>query len=291
MSCFNGNNGEIKLLVTGGTPGYDYQWQNGQVKAELKKLIQGTYTVKITDKKQCVSYDTVEITAPEQPVTIDFEKYDVKCHKGADGIIKLIVEGGTPGYSYLWSNKANQRDITGLKAGKYSVTVTDSKLCKLKRDFEITEPQARLEVESEKIEPKCYGEKSGSIYLTVKGGVPGYNYTWSNGNEEPNILGVGAGKYTVEIEDNRQCKISKIIELSEPVELIVESKITSPDLEKENGSIIINIKGGTKPYTVIWNNGRQGLEHKNISKGHHDVQVTDAKGCVVIKEFELTEKK
>ncbi len=287
VSCFNGNDGQIKLSVSGGSPGYSYQWQDGQAKAELKKLKQGNYSVKITDKKQCTAYDTVEILAPEQPITIDFEKYDVKCHKGNDGVIKLIVEGGTPEYSYLWSNKANQRDITGLRAGKYSVVVTDSKLCKLKKDFEISEPQTMLEVKVEKIDTKCYGEQSGSIYLTVKGGVPGYNYTWSNGKEAPSILGIGAGEYTVEIEDNRQCKISEIIELKEPAKIEVESKITQPDLEKKNGAISIEVKGGTKPYTIIWDDGKQGLEHKNIGTGHHDVQITDAKGCVIVEAFEL----
>jgi predicted heme/steroid binding protein len=290
VSCFDGNDGEVQVLASGGTPGYNYQWENGQTKDELKKLKQGSYIVKITDKKQCFVLDTIEITAPEQPLTVDFVKYDVKCHKGGDGSIQLIVEGGTPEYSYSWSNKANQRDINGLKAGKYAVIVTDSKLCKLKKEFEITEPQTAIEVSVEKIDVNCYGEKSGSIYLSVKGGVPDYTYKWSDGNDAPSILGIGAGKYEVEIEDSRQCKKKEIIELVEPQKLSIEPKITMPDLEKENGSIAIEIIGGSKPYHIVWDDGTQELVHKNIGTGHHDVQVTDSKGCTVVKNFELDGK-
>ncbi len=287
VSCFGGSDGEVKVIVSGGTPGYDYQWDNGQTKDELKKLKQGIYVVKITDKKQCFDFDTVEITAPKEPLTVDFVKYDVKCHKGEDGSIKLIVEGGTPEYLYSWSNKANQRDINGLKAGKYTVSVTDSKLCKLKKEFEITEPHTPIEVKIEKIDINCFGEKTGSIYLTVEGGVPNYTYKWSDGNDAPSILGIGAGKYEVEIIDSRQCKNKEIIELIEPQKLSIEPQISMPDLEKENGSITIEIKGGTKPFHIVWDDGTQGLEHKNIGTGHHDVQVTDAKGCTEVKSFEL----
>jgi len=287
VSCFAGSDGELKLLVSGGTQGYNFLWSGGQAKAELKKLKQGIYTVRITDKKQCLAFDTVEILAPEQPITVDFEKFDVKCHKGNDASIRLIVEGGSPSYSYIWSNKANQRDITGLRAGKYTVTVTDSKLCKLKKEFEITEPKTPIEVKVEKIDVNCFGEKSGSIYLTVTGGVPEYNYKWSNDNDAPSIIGIGAGKYTVEIMDGRQCKKTEIIELFEPSQLRVESKITQPGQEKENGSITIEVKGGTKPYTIIWDDGKQGLTHKDIGTGHHDVQITDAKDCILVENYEL----
>ncbi|MDF1546754.1 MAG: SprB repeat-containing protein [Bacteroidales bacterium] len=290
VSCFAGADGEINLEVSGGNSPFSYQWSNGQTKAALNKLKPGHYFVKITDKNNCPAFDTVEIIAPESPLTADFEKFDVKCHNGYDGAIKLIVYGGTPEYSYLWSNKVTQRDITGLKSGKYSVTITDKNLCKLKKEFEINEPAKDLEVTIEKIDVDCYGEKSGSVYLSVTGGIPDYSYIWSNGNDAPSIIGMGAGKYTVEISDSKQCKKTEIIEITEPEKIEVAAKFNLPESDKENGAITIEIKGGYKPYAILWDDGSISITHENIGAGFHEVKVTDAKDCILNQSFELKTK-
>jgi hypothetical protein len=48
---------------------------------------------------------------------------------GNDGSIDLSVTGGTPGYTYSWSNSATTQDITNLAGGTYIVTVTDTNGC------------------------------------------------------------------------------------------------------------------------------------------------------------------
>lgn len=51
-SC-NAQNGEIFLTVTGGLPGYTYQWNNGLNTRNISGLAVGTYTVSITDTNDC----------------------------------------------------------------------------------------------------------------------------------------------------------------------------------------------------------------------------------------------
>lgn len=45
----------------------------------------------------------------------------------------------------------------------------------------------------------------GAIVSNINGGVPVYNYAWSNTNTTPNLSGLGVGSYTLTITDNNGC--------------------------------------------------------------------------------------
>jgi hypothetical protein len=288
--CFGENTGEITLKVSGGTKEYSYSWYDGTNKPDLLKLKEGTYKVKVSDKNNCFESETIEILAPQKALFADFEKFDVKCKDGNDGSISLTVEGATPEYTFLWSNKSTQKDLKGLKAGKYSVLISDKNNCKLKKDYEINQPDKIIEVAVQKTDADCYGAKTGSIYLDVNGGKPGYNYEWSNNTNSQNIIEIGAGKYTVTITDAALCKVVKIIEIAEPEKLSVKADISSTDKDKENGSIKIEIKGGTQPYVILWDNGNTSNFIEKLPKGSFEVQITDSKDCNISEVFKVEEK-
>ncbi|MBI4646353.1 MAG: hypothetical protein HY738_07120 [Bacteroidia bacterium] len=49
VSCNGGNDGSIDLTVSGGTPGYAYNWNTGQISQDISGLTAGVYTVTVTD--------------------------------------------------------------------------------------------------------------------------------------------------------------------------------------------------------------------------------------------------
>jgi hypothetical protein len=290
IPCFGLNNGSINLQVSGGTAPYKYIWSNGMNKSSLKKLKAGTYTVEIIDKNNCSITDTIKIIAPEKALSVNYEKKDPVCHGGNKGMIKLLIEGGTPEYSILWANKKTDSIISGLKAGKYSVTVSDKNNCKAKKTIVLTEPQEPLRIDIEKINPVCYGQKSGSIYVKASGGKPDYDFEWSNGEHAQNLIGLGAGKYTLTVKDNLGCERIKIIELKEPEQLKAEAKITNTKKGEATGAIILTITGGTKPYKAYWENKQNTFERKNLPKGYYYVTVVDSNECELNMQFEIKEE-
>ena len=130
VSCFAGNNGTIDLTVSGGTSPYTFDWNSGTYTTEdLSGLLAGNYVGIVTDSNGCTSTITVTITEPDVLVaTVTLATNPSTC-SGSDGSIDISIFGGTPGYTFLWSNAATTEDISALSAGSYSCVVTDNNGC------------------------------------------------------------------------------------------------------------------------------------------------------------------
>lgn len=128
IPCFGDTiGGSASANVTGGSPGYTYSWSNGDATSTTSSLTTGWYTVSIMDTNSCSIIDSVEITVPTM-ITLNGVGNDEI--SGNDGSIDLTVTGGTMPYTYSWTNGAPAvEDPTGLTAGTYDVTVTDSSGC------------------------------------------------------------------------------------------------------------------------------------------------------------------
>jgi hypothetical protein len=131
------------------------------------------------------------------------------CTGGATGIIDLTVIGGTPMYTYDWSNDGPEvtdndtQDLAGLSGGTYTVTVTDANGC-TKTTSAIVSQSTAMILTTTTI-ATCVGGSVGSIDLTVSGGTPTYSYLWSNTSTAQDINGIGVGTYTVIVTDMNNC--------------------------------------------------------------------------------------
>jgi hypothetical protein len=143
ITCFGAANGTIDITASGGTSPYTYAWNGGSTASDRTSLTPGTYVVTVTDANGCQTTLSQSITQP-LALTLSAVKTDPSCPAtasaplNADGAITLTVAGGTTPYTYAWTasaggviptGQANNKDLTGLVAGTYSVLVTDANSC------------------------------------------------------------------------------------------------------------------------------------------------------------------
>jgi outer membrane protein OmpA-like peptidoglycan-associated protein len=82
---------------------------------------------------------------PSEPLQIQYAKKDVSTFQGFDGEIALKIQSGNPPYKYQWSNGGLSKELFQLRAGEYSVQVTDSKEQKIQLTIQITQPELPLD--------------------------------------------------------------------------------------------------------------------------------------------------
>ena len=119
----------IDITVAGGVSPYTFVWDNGETIEDISGLLAGFYNVTVSDFNLCTYIFTDTITRPTSVLSAYILENSVSCKGSADGSTDITVIGGTSPYTYLWSNGETTENISGLLAGNYMLTVTDSNLC------------------------------------------------------------------------------------------------------------------------------------------------------------------
>ncbi len=194
-----------------------------------------------------------------------------------------------PPYTYLWSNGATTDDISGLMSGIYTVTVTDANGCSAIYSFEV-DALVPYNVTDSITNIFCYGMNTGSIDLTVTNGFSPFTYSWSNSETTQDINGLVAGNYDVTILDGLGCEYNGTYTVTEPQELIAAATVTNISCYGiVDGSINLNVTGGTQPYTFQWSNGATTQNISNLNAGMYYLTVTDNNACFFYDDFQIIE--
>lgn len=285
VTCFENSDGIADLTVLGGTSPYTFNWDNGSTTEDLSNLSAGIYIVTISDANLCSASSSTTISKPSAALSAYIIANNVSCKGGSNGSSDVTVSGGTSPYTYLWSNGALTKNITGLSAGTYNLTVTDANLCTTAATVSISEPLASLTASISKTDVSCFGTVTGSVDLTVSGGTQDYNFLWNIGQITEDISGIGVGIYTVTITDNNGCTEISSVTINEPNEIIVDANVNNITCYGgSDGSISLNVIGGTSPYTFVWSNGQISSSILGLTAGSYQVTVTDSMSCISVSE-------
>ncbi len=288
--CFGENSGTADLTVSGGSPPYFYLWSTFDATQDVANLSGGLYYVIITDNNGCEKRDSILINEPTNPLTISLNVTQITCFNANDGNLDLTVTGGTPNYTFAWSNGATTEDLDSLPGGTYCVTVSDANGCTASACSVIINP---LEIGTNYVvtDPLCFGDTNGAINLITSGGTPGYTFLWSSGDNTEDLSNKPAGTYYVTITDSRGCtKIDSAV-ITDPPALYVSGVIKHVScFGYKDGAIDITAYGGTLPYSFRWEPVGESTEDLWFLPGGSDtVYVTDGHGCERIQRFVVNE--
>ncbi len=290
VSCTGGNNGNATVLVLGGTAPYSYSWNTipTQTLATASGLTAGNYSVLVTDAKGCTTSSTVTITEP-LGMTATTSQTDILCSGDSTGTATVMAAGGIGPYSYSWNTvpAQNSSTATNLKAGVYSVTVSDGNSCSITKQVTITEPNGIVTSISSQTNVDCFGNKTGAATLLATGGNGLLRFSW---NTIPVVTtatatGLAAGTYNVTVTDANGCSKIQTVTITEPDDIIITTDLTKnvSCFGNANGSIAITITGGTPNYTFAWTkNGAPYTTTEdlaNLSPGIYVVTVSDVNNC------------
>lgn len=295
VSCNGDCDGSASVVITGGTPPYSVLWDDPGAQTSLvaSGLCAGTYTVTVTDDNGCVETATVTIDEPA-PFDITTSQTDLLCFGDCDATATVtVLGGGTPPYTILWDDPLAQTTFTavGLCAGTYTAVVTDNNLCDTTLTFIIAEPD-ELIVDIEVIDSSCFGDCTGSAFVTVTGGTLPYTYEWYDaatdlplGVDNDSIFDLCAGDYYAIVTDANGCTTQSadvtIIELSEIVASIIST--TDATCALCDGTAEVTATGGAGGFTFDWDpdplTGDGTGSVTGLCSGAYTVSITDAAGC------------
>jgi len=287
--------GSALAAPAGGTPPYTYSWNTVpvQTNANATGLSAGSYAVTVHDAAGCdnSSGSVTIIAAPPLVANAIVNSNASACANS--GSATGSATGGTPPYTYLWSNGNTNATATGLSAGSYIVTVTDNSSCQNSDNITINAPAA-LSQTSSFIQPSC-GASNGSANIIVSGGTTPYTYSWNTVPVQitPTAANLSAGTYIVTVTDANTCSLSTtVVVTNAPGETITFPSITNIDCRgASTGRITASVSGGVAPYTYSWSTTPPQTNNiaSNLSAGAYILSVIDANGCPATANTSITQ--
>jgi len=199
------------LLLDGGDYS-EYSWSSdfgfSSQKAQVDLTEPGKYYLEVTDENKCLGFDTLSLDVSYFKIS-DLVSTDVTCNDFADGRAQVELTPLNWESKVVWPDGRNGLVWDKLSGGNYTVEVEDAYACKDSRDFFIYEPDTVSLAVKKLLHPICSDVPNGEIELIASGGNGTYLYLWNNGSDKAEISDLDQGIYSVLIEDQKHCQISK----------------------------------------------------------------------------------
>ncbi|MFN8276109.1 MAG: gliding motility-associated C-terminal domain-containing protein [Chitinophagales bacterium] len=291
VSCNGLTNGSATVGSAGGVGTLTYNWSTAPVQntPTASGLSAGTYDVIVTDGNSCTATSTASISEPEL-LSVSLVVDKVKCNGGSDGAASASATGGTPTYTYDWNNGASGKDLTGLQAATYTVTVTDLSGCTATASMAVVQPEPLLTLATS-ARPRCVTSYDGTMDLTTTGGTPPYRYDLILNDSvvrvqtSSPVSGLAGGDYRVVTLDLWGCVDTMftgvpIVSANTFAVLVDSTSCYGP--EYVDGALRIepqNFANGPFRFRVDNRPMQYEQDFFDLASGIHQIEIIDSFGC------------
>ena len=322
VGCYNGNDGQIEVFVSGGLGNYSYLWSNSDTTNIADSLFVSNanpshllekYFISVSDSVGCFALDTVAI---QHPAKLEFSiigKKDETC-KGVtnDGELYLNITGGTSPYQHMWSSTILSGNagfgfgdtIFNLPYDSIIIDVTDVNYCN--STTWVTQPESFIgalnflkPLSFDSIyftqDTICFGSHSAFINIDLDGGEAPIQYSidnMTNWSALNSFNYLNAGTYNIYVQDVYGCLDSATIDIIEYDEIIINyDSIKHVSCYNGNdGYISVSNSGGVSPYSYFWIPTNETTNQiSDLYAVPYIIEVTDLVNCVVVDTIDLYE--
>ena len=314
VSCFQSNDGYIKVNPTGGNPPLSFSNNNIISSDSITGLSSGSYVIKVVDSLNCTIADTIILNQPSA-INSFVTKNDVLCHGDSTGGVNIIFNGGldpsiSNNYYYIasWDTLNYQLPANifssmalgvGIPSGTYPYSIKDINDCfyydtvKINQNDPINRTISLKDFNGYNV--SCKGLSDAEVNIQISGGQSPYSYFINNSNVNLNSLPLNnynAGIYQDSIIDVNGCLFTDSFIITEPDILTID--LQSNNLSCYNscdGSVLSTPTGGVLPYKYKWNSDTTKTDSLlfAVCAGTEKITVTDYNGCNVIDSIEIFE--
>lgn len=295
LDCSTSVDGSLEvMIVSTNSPVVSYEWSPNTADDTpmVNNLGVGTYFVTVTTQDGCETVDTSVIASPNPITLIETTTLLPTCPEDNNGRVGVIIEGGTPPYSFEWSTNVVGNDLFTLAQllgdSTYCATITDANQCEaLEVCIFLPNPPPIVATFINQTMVSCNDGITcdASATAVVSGGTGGndYNFNWFNNEMDSIANSLCAGFNLVTIGDG-VCGIvdSVFISAPDPISVDVASiVIDEPSCfgDSDGGASLLGT-GGTPPFTYEWDTGSMTNSIFNEPAGSYNVTITDNNGCI-----------
>ncbi len=288
-ACSNIPGGSASAIVTSGAMPYTYLWSGGQTTPELTNLAPGDYVLTVTDNSGCKASVGFSITAPAPIESTTVNIQDALCGI-QNGQASIVVNGGTPPYTYLWSGGQTESVAIGLPGGIQTVSITDANGCVHTDAVSIDQSDAVEASITGVLLVSCLGN-DGRLSVQSSGGSGTLSYLWSNDETTETINGLSVGDYSVTVTDSLGC--TAVVTTPLGAQAPFESQLVSIENISCNGladgQATVTPVNGIAPFSYLWDDGQTMATAENLVPGLHSVTLTEGQGCTTTRSVTITE--
>lgn len=270
-NCFNGNDGEVILTVSGGTLPYTYSWETGSTTNNSGSIGSGYISVTVTDNFGCITIDSTFVDEPDS-LQVYFSVTPTLCKDTNTGGATAIVLGGVGGNGFLWQNGNTTNTVTNLSYGFHTITVTDANGCTVSSAAQVgstgPDPFPFLGNDTTLCDGTNYNLSPAII------GGPFNSFEWSTGGSSNNITITESGTYSLSVTNTAGCSGADTIN-------VFYSPAVEVDLGPKNQSaaISLTLDAGSGFQSYQWNNLSTNQSIVVTQTGTYWVKVKDFNNC------------